>query len=428
MQYRVKPVLARAKSVIFVAACSVLVACGPNVYDSLELMPSPTLYSAAGFDPFPTQKEERLAASSPLFYATDRQPSGPKDPQAYYNNERGHALRAGVADVSLYPQLQSWEEARRITLLGKRDKKYTLRVNAVAETGFLPFSLTSLMPDPPPQEQKQAEGRHFAKQINAQLAKSANKDVFIYVHGYNVDFNYSTLVSKELQHFLGYQGAFVSYNWAATPSRLAYFKDQETAMATRRNLREFISFLSENTRADRIHLIGYSAGSRLAFETAYQIALQPGPGPRLGELVLISSDLDRSFFVQSLEDGLLDAVEDVTLYLSQSDQALALSKIVFGRERLGQAFDENSLWPALRTKLVAEERLHIIDVTDAEQASAGNGHRYFQASPWASSDLFLSLLTDKGPKARNLVRAPGSAVWHFPPDYPARLKASVKVP
>lgn len=416
------------KWIVSAGICVLLSSCGPKVYDTLALMPSPTLYSSAGYDPFPTQNEESLAESAKLFYATDRLPADPDDAQSFYNNERGHALRTGVADVKLDPPLQSWDAARRITLLGERDGKYVLRVKSVEETGVMPFSLTSLMPEPPPAEQKKAAGHRFASQINAQLARSSNKDIFIYIHGYNVDFEYSTLVSKELQHFLGYQGAFISYNWAATPSRFAYFKDQETAMVTRRNLRELIRYLSDNTSVQRIHLIGYSAGSRLAFETAYQISLQPSRRPRLGHLVLISSDLDRAYFAQSLEDGLLDAVEDVTLYLSQTDTALAMSKFVFGRERLGQAFDEDNVWPALRTRLAEEENLHIIDVTDAEEASAGNGHWYFQSSPWASSDLFVTLLTDKKPEARGLTRAPGSAVWQFPRNYPALLKASVSKP
>lgn len=111
-------------------------------------------------------------------------------------------------------------------------------------------------------------------------------------------------------------------------------------MSTRRNLRSLIEYLSKHTSARRIHLIGYSAGSRLAFEATYQIALRSNPKPRLGHLILISSDLDRSYFLQAIEDGLLDAVTDLTLYQSQTNSALAMSRFVFGRDRLGQVSDE----------------------------------------------------------------------------------------
>ena len=113
----------------------------------------------------------------------------------------------------------------------------------------MPFSASDFMENPPPAEQMAAAGRAFAEQVSAELALTSNKDIFIYIPGYNVDFDYATLVSRELQHFLGYQGAFISYNWTATPSRFAYFKDQESASATRRYLRSLVEFLSTQTDA-----------------------------------------------------------------------------------------------------------------------------------------------------------------------------------
>lgn len=412
------------KVAIGVALCA-LAACGPNVYDEIDLMPSPTLYTDTSLDPFADTASRSHIERAKLFFATDRSPAAPEDPQAFYNNERGYVLRTGVADVALTPAVETWEDIRRITLGATRDKTYTMRISDVQETGVMPFSVTRFMTSPPSQATMDAAGRTFARQINDHLATSDNKDIFIYTHGYNVDFDYATLVSKELQHFLGYQGAFISYNWAATPSRLAYFRDQETALATRRNLRLLVEYLSANTNARRIHLIGYSAGSRVMFETAYQIALQPAPKPRLGRLILISSDLDRSYFLQALEDDLLDAVSDITLYQSQTDSALALSRFLFGRERLGEATAEGDVAPVLNDHLAALTKLHIIDVTEAEKADTGNGHWYFRSSPWTSSDLFISLLSDLDPGARGLVRGQGEATWRFPADYPARLRRLV---
>lgn len=389
-------------------------------------MPSPTVYAEANATPFVNITNENAFDRAKLFYVTDRMPATAEDPQAFYGNERGHMLRAGIARVQIDPPLETWEEIKRTTLIRERQETYKLRLSNVDEIGILPFSLTRFSENAPSQQEMNAAGRDFATQINAQLANSRNKDIFLYTHGYNVDFDYSTLVSKELQHFLGYQGAFISYNWTATPSRLAYFRDQESVLSTRRNLRAFIEYLSENTSARRIHLVGYSAGTRLVFEAAYQIALQPDPKPRLGRLILIGSDLDTSFVLQSLEDGLLNAVDDVTFYQSQTDSALAISKFVFGRQRIGQASEPGTVAPALLEGLASVGDLHIIDVTDAEAASTGNGHWYFQSSPWASSDLFISLLTDKSPGERGLARAPGDLIWRFPANYPDILSSLEK--
>ncbi len=399
-------------------------ACGPATYNSIDLMPSPAIYTAGTLDPFDGVSSENIARRATLFYATDRQPASADDPQASYNNERGLVLRAGVAAVDVDPPIGTWEDARRNFLASERGERYRLSVSATNEIGILPFSATDFMEDPPPAAETEAAGRRFAARINAQLALSPNKDIFIYTHGYNVDFDYATLVSRELQHFLGYQGAFISYNWTATPSRLAYFRDQESALATRRNLRSLVAFLSEHTNARRIHLIGYSAGSRLAFDTAYEITLGAAPEARLGKLILIGSDLDRTYFVQAIEDGILETVTDLTLYSSRTDSALALSRFVFGRERVGEISDANAVGPRVRTVLAALENLHIIDVSNAEASDTGNGHWYFRSSPWASGDLFLSLLTDRTPSERGLVRSPDQVVWQFPPDYVERVSSA----
>ena len=186
-------------------------------------------------------------------------------------------------------------------------------------------------------------------------------------------------------------------------------------------MRTLVEFLSENTNARRIHLIGYSAGSRLVFDAAYQLALGAASDVRLGKLVLIGSDLDRGYFVQAIEDGLLDVVTDLTLYQSGTDSALALSRLVYGRARLGETSGVNDVGPRVRSVLRNLDNLNIIDVSDAEASDTGNGHWYFRSSPWASSDLFLSLLTDKTPAERGLVRRTGQVVWRFPEDYLERL-------
>ncbi len=405
-----------------------LAGCGERSYNQLELMPSPVVYANTDFSPFEPSQVNEATAQSKLFYVTDRAKSGPDDSQPHYTNQRGQLARAGFAEVELAPQVEDWAEFVEITLQGNRGREYLLNVADVQEIGVLPFSVADLISDAPSEAEMDLAGKVFAEAINAQLAKSENKDVQIYIHGYNVDFEYSTLVGRELEHFLGYQGVFITYNWAATPNRFAYFRDQESATATRRNLRSLVEFLSDNTDASRINLIGYSAGSRLTFEVAYQIALlnRSGDGPRLGNVILISSDLDRSFVGHALADGILRSLDQLSIYTSGTDSALAMSSLVFGRDRLGQSWDpEEDVWPELEERLASLDKLEIIDVTDAEESSLGNGHAFFRTSPWASSDIFLSLLTPLTADERGLVRLQGKAVWTFPADYPERLSRVV---
>jgi len=126
-------------------------------------------------------------------------------------------------------------------------------------------------------------------------------------------------------------------------------------------LRVLLTYLAEETQAQRIHIIGYSAGTRLVITALHQPALMnAAPGA--------------------------DARQT--------------------KPPIGQVI--------------------LIDVTDAEAATAGNGHAYFRQSPWVSSDILTSLLYGLEPGKRGLVRLPGAPVWSFPVDYISRLQNLLK--
>jgi esterase/lipase superfamily enzyme len=304
-------------------------------------------------------------------------------------------------------------------------------MGSVEEYGVLPVEPISLLPEAPDAAETSRAGNQFAAEIDRKLAASSQKDIFLYVHGYNVDFDYSILSSKELQHYLGYRGAFVTYAWPATPNRLAYFKDLETTAATRKNLRELIVFLSETTRARNIHVIGYSAGARLAFEAVYDLTLQYADGerrtPRMGQLIMIGSELDRSYFVQALDDGMLELADSVSVYMSTTDIALRMSSLVLGEDRLGQiSLEDTEERQQVGRKLQEIDNLHLIDVSDAEGSTFGNGHSYFRNSPWASSDMFVSLIYNLNPAERGLYREPDQGIWRFPNNYDDLIVEAVK--
>lgn len=392
-------------------------------------MPSPVVYTSTDIDPFPDDKSALKADRTKLFYVTDREPSAPKDSEPRYTSARGHLLRAGTATVNLSPAAKSWDEFRTITHSKPRQRRYKLDIEDVSEIGPLPMEGAEFLENSPRPSEMVASGNSFAQQINSELARSESQDIYIYIHGYKNAFEKPVLVSRELQHFLGYQGAFISFGWPATPSNLAYFKDLETAGATARNLRQLLAFLSKNTRARKIHMLGYSAGSRLAFEATYQIALAGksakhqgiAKGIRLGQVILVGSDIDPSYFGQALADGLLDVPDNFTIYSSNKDTALGLANFIFARPRLGQIWSSENLNPTLAKALRNLDNLSLIDVSDAESSASGNGHGYFRSSPWVSSDIFLSLLFGQSPGNRGLVRAENNPVWKFPENYPDRL-------
>jgi len=408
---------------LLMSACS---STGPY---QIDLMPAPEIYAEGKVDPFRDDAAQSPIPYEGILYATDRLPTEGSEDTDFYANERGHALRLGVGKIELGDKPLSWEEARRISLQKDRDQAYPLTVTEVRELGLLDRSRSEPFDGPELRSEKSGD-REFAALINAKLAVSRIKDVFVFIHGYRVVFPNPLLVSTELWHYLGYEGAFVAYAWPSTPSALAYAKDLETAAYSSRNLRLLLEYLAAQTRARRIHVIAYSAGTRVAIEALGQLALLNASEPkqaiarklRIGNVILIGSDSDRDIFGGQLEDGLLNVMERLTVYMSDTDQALGMSKFLFTRRRLGQVFRSGNLDPEVRDYLNRTQNLVAIDVTDAEDASAGNGHSYFRQSPWVSSDVLITLKYDLPPAERGLVRRPRSPFWTFPQDYVLRLR------
>lgn len=202
---------------LYLSAC---VSTGP--IDQVEMMPAPDVYEHGLLNPLPDYDPYDKIPYHGILYATDRLPATVEDPEKYYVNDRGQILRVGVAQVELGETTIPWERARIISMLTSRTEKYPIRVTRADEWGIMestvPYWMTLELltgDDPPPD----ATDR-YAEAINAQLARSKRKDVYIYVHGYKEVYENPVLVSSELWHFLGYNGAFIAYAWPSTPSRM----------------------------------------------------------------------------------------------------------------------------------------------------------------------------------------------------------------
>ncbi len=411
-------------ALLVVAACT---STGPL---QINLMPAPELYADTNIDPFVDEALLTTDSLPRMLYATDRAvASGDKAGGQYYSGDRGYALRLGSASIEVGLDSDvTWEEARRISLLKNRTLEYPMQVGEITDYGPLAQTTLTLEGDA---ASSALPGERFAAEVNGKLERSKVRDVFIYVHGFKVVFDNPLLVASELWHFLGYDGVFIAYSWPATPKKLAYVSDIEDALLSARNLRKLIHYLSENTDAERIHVIGYSAGTRLVARMLTDFGMYTRLVDaqtirrelRLGRIILTGSDIDRDIFGGYLLDGALRVPESITLYQSQKDKALGLSRMAFGRNRVGQFFAADD--PLSQKFLSANPQLQIINVTEAPGARLGTGHGYFRSSPWVSSDVLVSLLYGAEAQARGLTRIGDTRVWQFPDDYPKRLRAAL---
>jgi esterase/lipase superfamily enzyme len=403
----------------------------------VNLMPAPDVYNDKGFTPFIEDLDKGAAPYQGMLYATDRAPvdsgSNKDTDDRFYISQRGHLLRLGMARIELGKDNFSWEEARKISLAKNRPDEYPLKVTSIDEFGIFHGSYHQFVDKAQQAASSDAAAKHFADLVNRKLAISKKKDIFIYIPGYKVVFENPALVATELWHYLGYEGVFIAFSWPATPKQTAYFADAETTILSANHLRRFLKYLAQHTNAERINIIAYSQGTRLITEAMHDLALINHDKPRnevqrslrIGNVLLVGSDMGRDVIGNYLVDGLLKVPEHLTVYVSEKDKALGLSKFFYGHGRLGQMFTPGEMTEATSEYLRQTSEISIINVTNAEGADTENGHRYFRKSPWASSDILMTLRYDLTPSARGLVRNEDSPVWDFPTDYINRLRNAI---
>jgi esterase/lipase superfamily enzyme len=407
-------------------------ACSGSRHYKIDLMPAPAVFEGGEINPLPDGSPPISYDDFRMLYATIRKPSDDPEKRPYYLNEPGFIVRVGHARVKAAPPGTGWQAMRRISLAKNRSGEYPLEVLSVHETDVLPRSYSFLTRSVPETTVSDKSGRKFAELVDERLAASSVKDVYVYVHGFRVTFDLPVLVATELWHFLGYRGAFIAYSWPSTPSVFAYLSDMEAAVIMARKLRLFITYLAEETQVEKIHIIGFSAGSRLVVRALGQLALlkahatdeQIRKEVRIGNVIIIGGDISREEFGTALADDLLRIAERTTIYVSSADRALVWARRLFRRDRLGQMLAED-LPPRMANFLQANPSLQFVDVTDAAGSTSGNGHSYFRNSPWVSSDLLVLLAGNLSAAERGLEKEANQFVYTFPPDYIQRLRKAL---
>ncbi len=410
----------------------ILTACGQYRH-KINLMPAPAVFADGEINPLPVGEPPESYHDFRMLYATDRKGSDDPETRPFYYNQAGFVVRLGQARVSAGYSDLPWEDVRRITLSKNRERDIPLQVLSVNETDMLAHTGTFFAPAPEDDPLPNGDGREFADLVNQRLITSGIREIYIYVHGYRVVFDIPVLVAAELRHFLGYRGAFIAYTWPSTPHFLAYIADVETSIHMARKLRLFLTYLAENTQVEKIHIIGFSAGSRLVVGTLEQLALihadhsdaEIQSKVRIGNVIIVGGDVSRKGFAAAVADGLLRIPERVTVYVSSADRALIWARRIFRHQRLGQMLEKDT--PARTLDFLrAHPSLELVDVTRAAGSTTGNGHNYFSKSPWVSSDLLTLLAFDLDPEQRGLERMPDLPVWSFPADYIERLQKNLK--
>jgi esterase/lipase superfamily enzyme len=277
------------------------------------------------------------------------------------------------------------------------------------------------------QAQAQSE-EALRREIVHRLSITPEKEILIFIHGYNNDFDDAAFTLAELWHFLGREGVPLLYTWPAGYGGMrGYAYDRESGEFTVFHLKQLLRALGRMPEVKRIHLLAHSRGTDVTLSAVRELAIEaraagidPRQRYRVANLILAAPDLDMEVLGQRVIAERIGAVAElVTIYTSEGDKAIGVAEKLFGSiRRLGRV-TAGSMPPEVAR--LAEEA---VNVTVVESRIRGGviGHGYFHTDPAASSDLILVIRDRRRPGAEHgrPLEPADITLWVLEEGYPAK--------
>ena len=172
----------------------------------------------------------------------------------------------------------------------------------------------------------------------------------------------------------------VLFSWPSRGRLLDYKRDLDNATYSRSDLADLLRLATDSPDVADIVIFAHSMGSWVAVEAVRQIALERGGAPaKISNVILASPDLDVGVFRRQVLD-MGARRPSLTLFVSQEDRALRLSRLVAqGGTRLG-AIDPSA--DEYRAQLKELRDVTVIDLSALRQGDRIN-HSLYAASPEA---------------------------------------------
>ncbi|MGA0530822.1 alpha/beta hydrolase [Hansschlegelia sp. KR7-227] len=220
-----------------------------------------------------------------------------------------------------------------------------------------------------------SEARFVAETTAAAArARGPRRDVALFVHGYNYNFQESLFRLAQMEADADVGGAAVVFAWPSKAALAGYVADKESVTFSRDGLSRVVTLLTEAPGSGGVTLVGHSMGGWLTMEAIRQLRLQRSDDAvrKLNDVVLAAPDIDVDVFRQQLRViGRLQ--RPITLLVSKDDKALAASRLLSGdRGRVG-ALDVDD--PAIHEAARAEG-VRVVDISQLASENGSDHDRY----------------------------------------------------
>ncbi|TBC92614.1 alpha/beta fold hydrolase [Rhizobium leguminosarum] len=287
-----------------------------------------------------------------LLVATTR--AADDNPAVLFSGERGTGLAVNAVDVSIPP-----EANRKVGQV-----QWPSRLPADPLRDFVTVSVDPL------------EGERAGETwLKSHMPKS--RRVLVFVHGFNNRYEDAVYRFAQIVHDSHADVAPVVFTWPSRGSIFDYNYDKESTNYSRDALEELLTRTAANPAVSDVTIMAHSMGTWLTVEALRQMAIRNGHvASKINNVILASPDLDVDVFGRQFA-SLGKERPHFTIFVSQDDRALALSRRISGNvDRLGQI--DPSVEP-YRSKLEAAG-ITVLDLTKLKGGDRLN-HGKFAESP-----------------------------------------------
>lgn len=172
--------------------------------------------------------------------------------------------------------------------------------------------------------------------LHERVSRVPKRRVMVFVHGFNNRFEDAVYRFAQIVHDSDADVVPVLFTWPSRGSLFAYGYDRESATYSRNALENLLQNLARDPAVGEVSLLAHSMGNWVALESLTQMAVRNrGIPPKIANVMLASPDVDADVFRTQIAE-MTGRRPKFTLFVSQDDRALAVSRWVWGnKDRLG---------------------------------------------------------------------------------------------
>ncbi|MFC5507069.1 MULTISPECIES: alpha/beta hydrolase [Hyphomicrobiales] len=209
------------------------------------------------------------------------------------------------------------------------------------------------------------------------VQKVPKRRVMVFIHGFNNRFEDAVYRFAQIVHDSKAQVVPILFTWPSRGSVFAYGYDRESGNYSRRALENLFQALARDPAVGEVSVLAHSMGNWVTLEALREMSIRNGTiSPKIANVMLAAPDVDVDVFRSQVAD-MEGRRPRFTLFVSQDDRALAVSRRVWGSTaRLG-AIDPDT--EPYRTQL-EKAGITVLNLTSLRSGDRLN-HGKFAESP-----------------------------------------------